>query len=86
MKRIVASVETINAKAVKFKIGGRMKSIDRIPGRTEKLIPMVAESLGDRCTIYADANSSYVSVKKAVEVGRILEANKVAFYEEPMPI
>ena len=85
LKRIVSSVDGINAKAVKFKIGGRMKSVDQVPGRTEKLIPMVAEALGDRCTVYADANSSYVSVKKAIEVGQILEANKVAFYEEPCP-
>lgn len=85
LARIVASVDTINAKAVKFKIGGRMKSIDQVPGRTEKLIPMVADALGDRCTVYADANSSYVSVKKAIEIGKILESNKIAFYEEPCP-
>jgi L-alanine-DL-glutamate epimerase-like enolase superfamily enzyme len=85
LRRIIKSVNNIDAKALKFKIGGRMKVIDGISGRTEKLISMVAESLGERCTLYADANSSYLSVKKAIEVGKILEANKYAFYEEPVP-
>ena len=85
LRRITKSVASIEAKALKIKIGGRMKVVDQVPDRTEKIIPMVAESLGERCTLYADANSSYLSVKKAIEVGRILEANKFAFYEEPVP-
>jgi L-alanine-DL-glutamate epimerase-like enolase superfamily enzyme len=85
LRRIIKSVESINATALKVKIGGRMKVVDEVPNRTEKLIPMVAEALGDRCTLYADANSSYVSVKKAIAVGKILEANGFAFYEEPVP-
>ena len=62
-----------------------MKVVDEVPNRTNKLIPMIAKALGDRCTLYADANSSYLSVQKAIEVGKILEANGVAFYEEPVP-
>ena len=85
LHRIIKSVKSINAKALKFKIGGRMKKIDEVPNRTKKLIPMVAEALGDKCTLYADANGSYLSVQKAIEVGKILEANGVAFYEEPVP-
>jgi L-alanine-DL-glutamate epimerase-like enolase superfamily enzyme len=80
LRRIIKSVEAIDARALKFKIGGRMKVVDEVPNRTEKLIPMVAEALGERCTLYADANSSYLSVKKAIEVGKILEANKFSFY------
>lgn len=85
LRKIVASVESIGAKAVKFKIGGRMKSEDTHPGRTEALISAVAEALRDRCTIYADANSSYTSVKQAVQIGRLLEENGISFYEEPCP-
>ena len=85
LRRIIQSVDSINAKALKFKIGGRMKVDDQIPGRTEKLIPLVAKALGDKCTLYADANSSYLSVGKAVEIGKVLEANGVSFYEEPVP-
>ena len=58
LRQIIKSVNSINAKALKFKVGGRMKVVDTVPNRTEELIPMVAESLGDKCTLYADANSS----------------------------
>lgn len=85
LEHIIASVDSIDAKAVKFKVGGRMKSRDQIEDRTSRLIPMVAEALGDRCTLYADANSSYVDVKKAIAVGKQLQAHNFAFYEEPCP-
>ena len=85
LRKIVASVQRIDARAVKFKIGGRMRKEDRVPDRTKRLIPLVAEALGDRCTIYADANSSYTSVARAIEVGRWLERHGIAFYEEPCP-
>ncbi len=85
LRKIIKSVDSMDAKAVKFKLGGRMKVVDNPPHRTEKLIPMVAEALGDRCTLYADANSSYVSVKKAIEIGKLLEEHNYAFYEEPVP-
>ena len=85
LRRIIKSVASIDARALKIKIGGRMKVVDQVPDRTRKLVPMVAEALGERCTLYADANSSYLSVKKAIEVGRMLEANSYSFYEEPVP-
>jgi len=83
--KIVDSVDSINARAVKFKLGGRMKSVNQVAGRTEKLIPMVADALGDRCVLYADANSSYVSTQKAIEIGYALQDNGFSFYEEPCP-
>ncbi len=85
LRRIIKSVASIGARALKIKIGGRMKVVDQVPDRTRKLVPMVAEALGERCALYADANSSYLSVKKAIEVGRMLEANNYSFYEEPVP-
>ncbi|MEO1824112.1 MAG: mandelate racemase/muconate lactonizing enzyme family protein [Roseibacillus sp.] len=85
LRRIIKSVASIDARALKIKIGGRMKVVDQVPDRTRKLVPMVAEALGERCALYADANSSYLSVKKAIEVGRMLEANNYSFYEEPVP-
>jgi L-alanine-DL-glutamate epimerase-like enolase superfamily enzyme len=73
------------AKAVKIRIGGRMKSIeDKISGRTEKLIPYIRKALGGKVTLYADSNSSY-EVKDAIRIGRLLEENNYAFYEEPVP-
>ncbi|MFW5710066.1 MAG: mandelate racemase/muconate lactonizing enzyme family protein, partial [Bacteroidota bacterium] len=72
------------AKAVKFKIGGRMNNEEEPPGRTEALIPLVRKTFGSEMTIYADSNGSY-DVKEAIRVGRILEEHNIDFYEEPVP-
>lgn len=73
------------AKAVKFKVGGRMsKNADYPPGRTEKLIPLVREAFGDEMTIYADSNGSY-DAKEAIRIGKIIEEYNYDFYEEPVP-
>lgn len=83
--KIKEYVAESQAKAVKFKVGGRMsKNADYPPGRTEKLIPMVREAFGDEMTIYADSNGSYDS-KEAIRIGRIMEEYKYDFYEEPVP-
>ena len=47
------------AKAIKFRVGGRMsKNQDSLPGRSEKLIPLVRETFGDAMTIYAAATQT----------------------------
>jgi L-alanine-DL-glutamate epimerase-like enolase superfamily enzyme len=80
LKQIVAES---GAKALKFRLGGRMsKNADSLPGRTERLIPLVREAFGKEMTLYADSNSSY-DVKKAIEVGRLMEEYDYGFYEEP---
>ena len=57
LKQIVAES---GAKALKFRLGGRMsKNADSLPGRTERLIPLVREAFGPEMTLYADSNSSY---------------------------
>ena len=82
---IKENVAETGAKAVKFKIGGRMsKNADDPPGRTEKLIPLVRQTFGDDMTIYADSNSSY-TVDEAIRIGHILEEYGIDFYEEPVP-
>jgi L-alanine-DL-glutamate epimerase-like enolase superfamily enzyme len=82
---IIRNVEKIQAKAVKFKIGGRMRNnLDFPPGRTENLIPLVRKAFGDDMTIYADSNGSYTA-DEAIRIGRILEEYKIDFYEEPVP-
>ena len=53
-------------------------------GRTEELIPMVRKTYGDNVVLYADSNGSY-DVKDAIRIGKILEENNYAFYEEPVP-
>jgi len=85
LEKIKEYVAKSQAKAVKFKVGGRMsKNIDYPPGRTEKLIPMVREEFGSEMTIYADSNGSY-DVKEAIRIGKIMEEYKYDFYEEPVP-
>jgi len=78
-------VARYQAKAVKFKVGGRMsKNADYPPGRTEKLIPLVREAFGDEMTIYCDSNGSY-DATEAIRIGKIIEEYKYDFYEEPVP-
>jgi L-alanine-DL-glutamate epimerase-like enolase superfamily enzyme len=80
LKRIVAES---GAKALKFRLGGRMsRNADSPPGRTEKLIPLVREAFGPEMTLYADANSSY-DAQEAIRIGRLMEESNYAFYEEP---
>ena len=78
-------IEETGAKAVKFRVGGRMsRNADAMPGRTEKLIPLSRKRLGDSIAIHADSNSSY-DPPKAIEVGRMLEDIGAVYFEEPCP-
>lgn len=82
LKRLV---EETGARAVKFRLGGRMsRNRDSRPGRSEALIPLVRKALGDDMTLYADANSSY-DVPNAIRIGRRMEEHDYAFFEEPCP-
>ena len=81
----VRGIAATGARAVKFKIGGRMsQNLDAYPGRTDTLLRLAREKLGDKTVLYADANGSY-NVEKAIEVGRMLERLKFQFFEEPCP-
>ncbi len=81
----VRGVAETKAKAVKFKIGGRMsRNLDAYPGRTETMMNLARKRLGDGVIINADANGSY-NAAKAIEVGRMLEDLNVFFFEEPCP-
>jgi L-alanine-DL-glutamate epimerase-like enolase superfamily enzyme len=78
-------VERSGAKALKFRVGGRMsRNADAAPQRTERLIPLVRKTFGDAMDIHADSNSSY-DPPKAIEVGRLLEEIKAVYFEEPCP-
>lgn len=85
IKRIKATREETNAKAVKFKIGGRRSLPDDPPGRTERIIPMMREAFCDDITIYADCNGSYYSAEEAIRIGKLLEAHKIDVFEAPVP-
>jgi len=81
----VRGVEATGAKAVKFKIGGRMSdNRDAYPGRTEKLLELAQKKLAGKVTLMADANGSY-NAEKAIGIGRQLEQMKYLWFEEPCP-
>src|SRR3984957_13742671 len=81
----VRGVERTGAKAVKFKIGGRMSdNHDASPGRTEKLLELAQKKLGGKVTLMADANGSY-SAANAIEIGKRLQEMKYLWFEEPCP-
>ena len=82
---LAKSIETTGAKAVKFKVGGRMSNnADSMPGRTEGLIPLARKTLGDSITLHVDANGSY-GAAKAIEIGKLLQDSGYHFFEEPCP-
>jgi L-alanine-DL-glutamate epimerase-like enolase superfamily enzyme len=57
---------------------------DEWPGRTKALVPAVRQTIGEQTALLVDGNSCYTA-KKAIEVGRMLEANGVCHFEEPCP-
>jgi len=78
-------IERTGAGAIKFKVGGRMSNnADSIPGRSEGLIRIVRKALGDKVTIYADANGSY-DCRKATEIGKLMQDSNIDMFEEPCP-
>jgi len=60
------------------------RDIDEWPGRTEAIVPTVARALGDGIAKLVDANGGY-SPARAIEIGRLLESEDVAHFEEPCP-
>jgi len=81
----VRGVEQTGAKAVKFKIGGRMSANkDTYPGRTDKILELAQKKLAGKVTLMADANGSY-SADKAIEIGKRLQEMKYLWFEEPCP-
>lgn len=78
-------VDRTGAKAVKFKLGGRMsRNADSLAGRTEGLLFLARKHFGDGFIIHADGNGSF-DAKKGIEIGRIVESVGTYFYEEPCP-
>jgi L-alanine-DL-glutamate epimerase-like enolase superfamily enzyme len=85
LELIKKNVAETGARALKFKVGGRMSNnADDPPGRTEKLIPLVRKTFGDDMTIYADSNGSFTT-DEAIRIGRLMEEYRFDFYEEPVP-
>jgi len=72
------------AKAIKFRLGARMRYNEASTRRDLQLIPLVRKTFGQEMTLYVDANGSY-DVPMALRIGRLLEEHGYAFFEEPVP-
>lgn len=88
IKLIQGAVAEYDVHALKIKVGGLMymtKDMYAVgpPGRTEKMIPLVRKTFGDKMALYADSNSFY-SVPEAIRVGKLLEEHKFGYFEEPV--
>ena len=86
--RIKDEVARYDVEALKIKVGfmwagNRDIHYKGIPGKSEKLIPMVREHYGAQMALYADANG-YYNTDEAIRIGRILEEYKYAYFEEPV--
>lgn len=88
LELIKRDVAQHNAHALKIKVGGLMFMTADIravgpAGRTERMIPLIRKTFGDRMALYADANGFY-SVEEAIRVGKLLEEYRYGFFEEPV--
>ncbi len=81
LQKIVAET---GAQAIKFRLGARMHYDDASTKRDLAMIPLTRKTFGDKMTIYADANGSY-DVPMAIRIGKLMEAQKFRFFEEPVP-
>lgn len=81
LQRIVAET---GARAIKFRLGARMRFDDASTKRDLALIPLTRKTFGPGMAIYADANGSY-DVPMSIRIGRLMEEQKFRFFEEPVP-
>ncbi len=69
--------------AFKFRVAAEYgHDVDEWPGRTETIVPAVRRALGPEAALLVDANSGF-GPDRAIEVGRLLEAEGVEHFEEP---
>lgn len=79
------ALQLSGAKAMKFKIAGRMaRNADQYPGRTETMLKLARKTYGDNTIIYVDANGGY-NAAKAIQMAALLKDLRIAFFEEPCP-
>lgn len=83
--RLAQLRDTSGFRAFKIRIGKVCgHDQDEWPGRTEALVPAVRQAIGDETGLLVDGNSCYTPAR-AIEVGRMLEAEGVCHFEEPCP-
>jgi len=87
-ERIKETVAEYDVNALKIKVGYQYAGTTDIhyaglPGKTEKLIPLVRKTYGDDFSLYADSNG-YYTASEAIRVGKILEEYEYRYFEEPV--
>jgi L-alanine-DL-glutamate epimerase-like enolase superfamily enzyme len=83
--RLVKLRDSLGYKAFKIRIGKVCgHDVDEWPGRTDALVPACRKAVGKDVVVLVDGNSCYTP-KRAIEVGRMLEANDIGHFEEPCP-
>ena len=83
--RLVRLRDGLGFDAFKWRVAAECgRDIDEWPGRTEQVVPVVARALGDGVDKLVDANSGF-SPRRAIEIGRLLEAEGIGHFEEPCP-
>jgi len=85
---IKKAVAEYDSHALKVKVGYQYAGTKDIhysgvPGKTEKLIPLLRQAYGNDMSLYADSNGFY-NVKEAIRIGRLLEEYKYGYFEEPV--
>lgn len=80
---LAGRVEKAGAKAIKFKVGGRMsRNLDSMAGRSENLLMQTRKHFGDDMIIHADGNGSY-DAEHGIQIGKLCEEIDAYFFEEP---
>ena len=83
--RFVKLRDEFGFTAFKWRIGAECgRGQDEWPGRTEAVIPIVANALGDGIDKLVDANSCYAPAR-AIQVGHMLQDHGIGHFEEPCP-
>ena len=82
-KRFVELRDKYGFDAFKWRVGAECgNDVDDWPGRTEEVVPVVSRALGDGISKLVDGNSGF-SPKRAIEVGKLLQAEGISHFEEP---
>lgn len=69
--------------AFKYRVGAEYgHDVDEWPGRTEEIVPAMRRALGRDVELLVDGNSAF-GVKRAIEVGTLLQEHGVVHFEEP---
>jgi L-alanine-DL-glutamate epimerase-like enolase superfamily enzyme len=84
-RRLLRLHDELGIDAFKFRIGIECgHDGDAWPGRTEAIVPAVSRALRGKADLLVDCNSCY-TVKRAIEIGRMLEDHGICHMEEPCP-